>query len=88
MNELPPEFIDAMDPVDARATVIHGRRGYTVRFDRPVAQWLAGSGRQPQTLALELLIPQTARPRLPAGTAFHLAVGTTAVARGRVVALL
>jgi hypothetical protein len=85
---LPPGFLEAMDPADARATVIHGRRGFTVRLAQPVAQWLAGSGTQPRQVALELLRPDTARPALPAGTSFHLAFGTTAIAKGRVVALL
>ncbi|HSV47168.1 MAG TPA: hypothetical protein VLJ58_15370 [Ramlibacter sp.] len=88
-NQLPRGFLETMDPADRRATVIVGRRGFTVRLEQPVAQWLAHAGQQgPQEQqAFELLRPDTARPHLPAGCEFHLLVGTTAVAKGRVVGL-
>jgi len=72
----------ALDHQGSRCIVLVGRQGFTARLSQPVAQALAAAG--PQTLALQLLHPGVALPRLAAGTAFHLLVGTTAVAKGRV----
>src|SRR3954470_9888820 len=41
---LPEGFIASLDPVDDRGTLLTGRHGFTVRLDRPVAQWLQAPG--------------------------------------------
>lgn len=72
-------------PADERCcTVIVGRRGFTARLERPVAQWWAAGGMQ--RAGLELLRPGAALPHLGAGTEFHILAGTTAIARGTVCA--
>jgi hypothetical protein len=81
---LPDGFIAALDPVDDRGTLLSGRRGFTIRLDRPLAQWLAAPGDQP--VAMECLLPKVALRALVPGTPVHLLVGTTAVARGQVLA--
>lgn len=79
---MPGELLAALDPADRRCTLIVGRRGFTARLAAPVVQALAAAGEQ--ALAMELLHPGVALPQLAPGTDFHLLVGTTAVARGRV----
>lgn len=81
---LPAELVEALDPAAGLCTVLVGRHGFTARLAQPVVQAFATAG--PQTLALELLHPAVALPKLPAGTDFHLVVGTTGIAKGRVVA--
>ena len=76
---LPAGWLEALDPTQQLCTVIVGRRGFTVRTQAPLAQWLKDA---PPTLALECLVPSTSLRELVPGTAFHLVVGTTAVARG------
>ncbi|HZY19643.1 MAG TPA: hypothetical protein VFE82_14295 [Ramlibacter sp.] len=83
--DLPPGFIASLDPQEARGTVITGRRGYTVRLDRPLAQWLADPG--PQPVALEFLLPQVALRELQPDVQVHLLAGTTAIAKGRLTTL-
>jgi hypothetical protein len=56
-------------------------QAFTARLALPVAQALDA----PQLQPIELLRPAAALPHLAAGTAFHLLVGTTAVAKGWVV---
>lgn len=84
-NGLPADLLQAIDPSDRRCTLIVGRRGFTARLAQSVAQTLAHAGRQ--TVWLELLHPAVALPELRTGTVFHLLVATTAVAKGRVLAL-
>ncbi|HET8744976.1 MAG TPA: hypothetical protein VFM98_05200 [Ramlibacter sp.] len=55
-------------------------QAFTARLSMPMAQALAA----PQPQPIELLRPAAALPRLAPGTVFHLLVGTTAVATGRV----
>jgi hypothetical protein len=57
-----------------------GQQAFTARLAQPVAHALATTQTQP----IELLRPAAALAQLPAGTAFHLLVGSTAVAKGRV----
>ena len=83
--ELPPGFVEALGPDADLGTLLLGRRGFTVRMGMPVARVLAVAG--PQALAFEFLTPAAALPHLAPGTEFHLLVGTTAVATGRVTAL-
>jgi hypothetical protein len=83
---LPPGFAELLDPHEARATVILGRRGFTVRMAEPLLQWLA-RGADPE-VELELLRPGVALPHLPAGTSFHVVMGTTAVAKGQVCEII
>jgi hypothetical protein len=66
----------------AECLLLVAGQGFTGRLAQPVAQALAASQPQP----IELLRPAAALPQLAPGTAFHLLVGTTAVARGRVEA--
>ncbi|GAC1530406.1 MAG: hypothetical protein NVS2B4_09280 [Ramlibacter sp.] len=80
---LPEGFFDSMDRQDARAVVISGRHGYTVRLDRPVAEWLAAPGEEP--LAMEFLLPKVALLAIAPGMTVHLLVGKTAVAKGMVL---
>jgi len=65
------------------AVVLVGRRGFSVRFARPLRAWLAGEG--DTTWMLELLRPASARAHLAAGTAFHLLAREKVVAKGSVV---
>jgi hypothetical protein len=62
--------------------VLVGRRGFTARLGQPLAVLLAPTG--PQTVLLQLLHPKVALRHLPAGTTFHLLVGSTAIAKGSV----
>lgn len=72
----------AVDAAPRRCTLVVGRRGFTARAQQPVARMLDGAE---QELALELLNPQLARKDLKPGTDFHVLVGTTPVAVGRVL---
>lgn len=76
------DWLRALDSLEQRCTVLIGRRGFTVRSDVPLSQWLAAP---PQTLELQCLVPEAALRELVPGTAFHLLVGTTAVGKGRVL---
>ena len=78
----PGDWLAALDPSEQRCTVLVGQSAFTVRSAAPLAQWLPDS---PQTLALECLVPSVALSELVPGTAFHLLVGTTPVAQGRVM---
>lgn len=81
----PVTLPDGLPPLAAgeeRCTVIVGRRGFTARLGQPVAQWWGGGGTQ--RAGIELLRAELALPHLPAGTEFHILVGTTAIARGQV----
>jgi len=57
-----------------------GPQAFTARLAQSVAQSLHA----PQPQPIELLRPAAALPQLAPGTAFHLLVGTIAVAKGRV----
>jgi hypothetical protein len=83
---LPSGFAEALGTQIDAGTVVIGRRGFTVRMGRPVSQVLTVAG--PQELAFELLAPAAALRYLEPGAAFHLLVGTTAVAKGRVTSRL
>jgi len=77
--------LEPVSPTTAQASdclLLVGGQAFTARLALPVADALTGA--QPQ--AIELLRPAAALPRLAPGTAFHLLVGTTAVARGCVEA--
>ena len=77
------EVWSALPPDQRQCTILVGRHGFTARLAEPLRQAFSRSGQQ--TLALELLHPAVALPKLPAGTAFHLLAGTTGIATGRVV---
>ena len=81
----PADWLATLDPREQRCTVLVGESAFTVRSAAPLSQWLTNA---PQTLALECLVPSAALPQLVPGTAFHLLIGTTPVAQGRVVAQL
>ena len=76
------DWLEALDPFEQRCTVLVGRRGFTARSAAPLSQWLTAA---PRTLALECLVPAQALRQLLPGTAFHVVVGTTSVAQGRVL---
>jgi hypothetical protein len=76
----PVDAAPAPPTIDASADclLLVGGQGFTARLALPVASALSA----PQPQAIELLRPSAALPHLAPGTAFHLLVGSTAVARG------
>jgi hypothetical protein len=64
----------------AECLLLVGREAYTARLSQPVARALS----QPRPQPIQLLHPARALPQFRPGTDFHLLVGSTAVARGRV----
>ena len=74
-----------LSPQETRCTIVLGSEGFTARTGVPLAQALAGLP-APQDVALELLRPELARPRLAPGTRFHLLAGDVAIAQGTVEA--
>ena len=69
---------------DASAcTLVVGSEGLTARLAQPLSHWLAGP--QPAVLAVQLLRPALALPRLPAGAVFGILAGTRTVGTGRVL---
>jgi hypothetical protein len=70
----------ALAAQDAECLLLVGGQAFTGRLAQPVKQALLA----PQPQPIELLRPAAAMPQLAPGTAFHLLVGTTAVAKGRV----
>ena len=79
---LSPGFVPPVTE-NALATLLVGRRGFSVRFATSLGAWLAGEG--DATSMLELLRPASARGHLQVGTAFHLLAGDQVVAKGVVV---
>lgn len=84
VRPLAADLLATFDAADRRCTLIVGRQGFTARFDQPAVQVLSSPG--PRLLPLELLRPDAALSHLVPGTAFHLVVGETAAAHGRVEA--
>jgi hypothetical protein len=82
-TDVPGDLLAGLDPDERQCTVLVGRSGFTARLGEPLGQLLASPGSQ--ALALELLHPAVALPRLAPGTDFHLLAGTTAVAKGTVL---
>lgn len=78
----PSGALRALPAAGAICTVVLGSRGFTARHG-------AGSGEPgiAGVTALEFARPELARPNLPEGATFVLALGTEAVARGRVLAV-
>jgi hypothetical protein len=76
----PQVQVAALAAQGAECLLLVGGQAFTGRLAQSVAQSLAG----PQPQPIELLRPAAAMPQLAPGTAFHLLVGTTAVAKGRV----
>lgn len=64
-------------------TLVVGNEGFTARATVPLAQWLAGG--EAQSVALQLLRPALALPRLPAGAEFRVLAGRSVVGSGRVL---
>ena len=81
--EMPRDLLATLAPDERQCTVLVGRSGFTARLGQPLKQLFANPG--PQALALELLRPAVALPRLAPGTDFHLLAGTTAIAKGTVL---
>lgn len=80
---IPAHVASPLTAGDARFMVVKGRHAFTARLERPLVEMLAAPGKQ--VICLELLHPATALPHLRAGGDFHVVVGRTAVAKGRVV---
>jgi hypothetical protein len=78
LTALVPELQSALASAGQRCTLVVGNGGFTARLGGPLP---AGDG----PVAVELLRPQVALPQLTPGREFHLVVGTTAVAKGRVM---
>jgi len=83
----------ALAPPGAVCTVVLGSEGFTARcVPSSVAQAGDQAPREPNDplplFELAFARPALALPRLPEGSAFVLALGREAVARGRVVAVL
>lgn len=78
--QLPDGFAAALAPADDHGTLIAGSQGFSVRLDRPVAQWLAAPA---SPVALQCLRPDVALKTLAPGTTVHLLVHMTAIASGR-----
>ncbi|MEO8655751.1 MAG: hypothetical protein ABI409_16610, partial [Ramlibacter sp.] len=73
----------ALSHEERNCTVVVGQEGFTARADVPLAQWLAAGAARP--VALQLLRPALAMPRLPAGASFNILAGPSVVASGRVL---
>jgi hypothetical protein len=71
---------------ERQCTLVVGTEGFTARLGIPLAQWMTGD--QPQALAVELLRPALALPRMASGTTFTVFAGATVVGEGRVLELL
>lgn len=82
---LPDGWLDTLDPEERRAVLLVGRQGFTVRLAQPLRRWLAQG--EPSSLWLELLRPASARKALAPGTALHVLVGATVVAKGTVTSM-
>jgi hypothetical protein len=86
-----PQLIVSLSPLPAaaslpdaiRCTVVIGNEGFTARTAAPLGQVLASAGGT-QDVPIELLRPELALPRLPAGIEFQLFVGKLHVAHGTV----
>jgi hypothetical protein len=79
-----PQLLAAWNPHDARCTLVAGHQAFTARLPAPAAEELAHPGER--LLRLELLRPDASLQHLAPGTEFHLMLGPTAAAKGRVVA--
>ncbi len=64
-------------------TLVVGQEGFTARSTAPLAQWLAAGAARP--VALQLLRPELAMSRLPAGASFTILAGRSLAASGRVL---
>lgn len=85
---VPAQLLPALDPQQRQCALLVGQQGFTGRLALPVMEAISGAAPQPAHAPLELLRPEVALAQLPAGTEFHLLLGTTAVAKGRVVEAL
>ena len=68
---------------ERNCTLVIAQEGFTARSTTPLAQWLTAGATCP--VELQLLRPELALPRLPAGTSFSILAGFLVVARGRVL---
>ncbi|MEO7392417.1 MAG: hypothetical protein ABIU58_09595 [Ramlibacter sp.] len=70
-------------PGDSSCTLVTGTEGFTARLPVPLAQWLAQGQAQP--VALELLRPALAVPRMTPATAFRVLARGQFVGEGKVL---
>jgi hypothetical protein len=73
----------ALSNDERSCTLVIGHEGFTARATVPLAQWLAAG--DARSVALQLLRPALALPRLPVGAAFSLLAGHSVVGTGRVL---
>ena len=85
---VPEQLLTGLDPQQRQCALLVGQQGFTGRLDVPVMEVISGAAPRTGHAALELLRPEVALAHLPAGAEFHLLLGTTAVAKGRVVEAL
>lgn len=82
--EVPASLRDAIAPGERRCIVLVGTQAFRARLAVPLEQVIGTGGEQ--TLDVELLRPALALARLPPGSDIHLLAGTTAFAKGQVLA--
>lgn len=78
--DVPPAMRETLAGAGPGCLLLVGGQAFTARLAQPVAAALGA----PQPQAIELLRPEAGLPQLAPGTPFHLLVGATAVAQGRV----
>lgn len=75
-----------LDAEECSCTLVLGSDGFTARLAVPLAQWLTAP--QPQLHELELLRPEIALQRLPAGSEFAVVSGSSVTGTGRVTEVI
>jgi hypothetical protein len=80
---LPLAPAPAFSKEERNCTLVVGQEGFTARSTTPLAQWLAAGAARP--VALQLLRPDLAMPRLTAGASFSVLAGRSLAASGRVL---
>ena len=73
----------ALSDQERNCTLVVGQEGFTARSPVPLAQWLAAGAAR--SVSLQLLRPQLALSRLPAGASISILAGPSVAASGRVL---
>ncbi len=71
---------------ERNCTLVIAQEGFTARGALPLAQWLAAG--EARSVELQLLRPELALPRLPAGADFTMLAGRSVAASGRILKVL
>lgn len=82
--QTPGEVRDAIAPGERRCIVLVGTQAFRARLAVPLREMIGASGER--LLQVELLRPALGLAQLPPGSEIHLLAGTTAVAKGQVLA--